>query len=44
MADHLRAFRKQFSLDSELNLGTIRIAVNAVYDAQAIGFSFLSDV
>ncbi|EPJ2922918.1 DUF5677 domain-containing protein [Pseudomonas aeruginosa] len=44
MADHLHTFRRQFRLDSELDLGTIRIAVNAVYDAQAIGFSFLSDV
>lgn len=44
MADHIHTFRKQFRLDPALDLGTVRLAVDAIYEAQAIGFEFLSEV
>lgn len=44
MTDHIQAFRKQFRLHPELDLGPVQLAVEAIYDAQAIGFEFLSEV
>ena len=44
MADHLNTFRRQFRLSPELDLGTVRLAVEAIYEAQTIGFEFLSEI
>lgn len=44
MTDHLNTFRHQFKLDPEADLRTVQLAVEAIYEAQAIGFSFLSEV
>jgi len=44
MADHLHTFRRQFRLDPELDLGTVQLAVKAIYEAQAVGFEFLSQI
>lgn len=44
MADYLHTFRRQFRLDPALDLGTVQLAVNAIYEAQAVGFGFLSQI
>lgn len=44
MTDHLSTFRRQFKLDPKADLRNVQIAVEAVYEAQAIGYAFLSEV
>lgn len=44
MADHIHIFRKQFRLDPKLDLRNVKVAVEAIYEAQGIGFEFLSEL
>ena len=42
--NHLGKFRRQFRLAPTADLRSVQVAVEAIYEAQAIGFSFLSEV
>lgn len=44
MANHLKDFRKQFKLDPKADLQTVQLAVESVYEAQKIGYSYLSEI
>lgn len=44
MTNYLKDFRKQFKLDPKANLQTVQLAVESVYEAQKIGYSYLSEI